>query len=233
MAVTDLNIDQQLVKVDGKATPYFEDYLRDLVVAVGGEGSPPLTSIPSLQSDVERVNYINGLLGDVESRLSVIESEQSNNSFRHQIAQLQVDTSGFNQKSIPSSLYAAPYSAEDKDWLNVKSGATVELPLNPPDNARVIYRSGDSTSKIIDGKGRKINGFDQQQVTREGTVLVFDYFRPEDEWFMSVNTVDSNEHKETSESLTRELIAWNRVIARLLANLYDADADDMAGDIER
>lgn len=114
---------------DGRATPYFEDYLYQVIQGLGGEGS-----------------------SSIETTIITLTEFNSTSLLSHQIAQLQVDTEGYNAKTKSQN-----YTAAHNEWIEATSRAPIVLPSNPLRNHRVRVSNGDgSRIKISAGQGEKI-----------------------------------------------------------------------------
>lgn len=134
-----------------KVTPYFEDYLYNIISTLGGEGSTIIGDIINTVIAADKLDYTVGL-----------------------VKQLLIDTQDFNGK-----IKTANYTAKNKEWIEARTKATISLPGNPLRNHQVIVSNGDGSTITISGNGNNIKytSTDTSLITkRKGTSLHFHYF---------------------------------------------------------
>ena len=147
-----LELVQPIVNEDNRATPYFEDYLFQIIQGLGGEGSNTITTAIVNAEEAARIPYLVGRINRLAKRISTLESDLSIYKVAHQVAQLQIDTAGYIAKTISLS-----HTAKHNDWLEITNSAPVTLPKNSLKNHRVRASNGDGTKiKISAGSGEKI-----------------------------------------------------------------------------
>ena len=147
-----LELVKGIVNKDGRATPYFEDYLFQIIQALGGEGSDTITTAVVNAEESVRIPYIVGHINRLAKRISTLESDLSVYKVSHQVTQLQVDTAGYIAKSISQN-----YTAKHNDWVEASLGAEITLPSSSLKNHRVRVSNGDNTKKKVwAGSGEKI-----------------------------------------------------------------------------
>ena len=133
-----------IVRDDGKATPYFEDYLFQIIQGLGGEGSTTIETSIINSEEAARIPYLVGTINRLAKRIGSLESDLSSYKIAHQVAQLQIDTAGYIAKSITTN-----YTAKNNEWLEVSNSATITAPENAIKNNRFRL-------SIADNKGIKL-----------------------------------------------------------------------------
>jgi len=181
-----------------KATPYFEDYLYNIIQTIGGEGSTVIQDLLTVTIAADKLDYMFGLtkslkkqvdeinnvidspimdakVKTIQAKLSEIESHFDNSQLHAAIKQLKIDTSGFIGK-----VKTADYTAENKDWIEARNGISISLPANPLVNDQVIVSNGDgSTIKVLgNGNDIKYTKTDTSvNIRNKGTSLHFQLFQ--------------------------------------------------------
>ena len=145
-----------IVDEDNRATPYFEDYLFQIIQGLGGEGSNTITTAVVNAEEAARIPYMVGSINRLAKRISTLESDLSVYKVSHQVAQLQVDTAGYISKTKNVS-----YSIVNNEWVEASSGARITMPDNAIKNHRFRLSIADnsgikllSTSKNIKIRGQ-------------------------------------------------------------------------------
>jgi len=171
-----LDVDQAIVEKDGdqfKATPYFEDFLSDIITALGGEGVVLLDAFSeTVNTSVQREQS-----DQVKKRISEIEESVDSHLLEAKIKQIEIDTIGFYAK-----VKSVNYTSVDKDWVEARNGVTIKLPDDPLVNHQVIVSNGDGSMIKIDGNGNdiKFTKTGKSITTRnQGTSLHFQLFEDE------------------------------------------------------
>ena len=151
-----LELVKEIVNKDGRATPYFEDYLFQIIQALGGEGSDTITTAVVNAEESVRIPYIVGHINRLAKRISTLEGDLSIYKVAHQVTQLQVDTAGYIAKTKN-----VPYSIVNNEWVEASSGARITIPNNAIKNHRFRLSIADnsgikllSTSKNIKIRGQ-------------------------------------------------------------------------------
>ena len=141
-----------IVDDNNQATPYFEDYLFQIIQGLGGEGSNTITTAIVNAEEAARIPYMVGYINRLAKRIQTLEGDLSFYKVAHQVAQLQVDTAGYIAKSISQN-----YTAKHNDWVEASLGAEITLPSSSLKNHRVRVSNGDNTKKKVRaGSGEKI-----------------------------------------------------------------------------
>lgn len=196
-----LDANQPIVEIDPltkelKATPYFEDYLYNIVRTIGGEGSTLISEIAATIIDSGKAEYLFALFKSIKRQLedldhydgayvlSLVKSlkkqvEEIEISDIHilqaAVRQIQVDTQGFIGKVITSD-----YTAFDKEWIEARNKARIYLPENALVNHQVIVSNGDGTIISVHGNGNNIKYTTTDTVVNirnQGTSLHFQLFQ--------------------------------------------------------
>ena len=129
-----------IVDEDSRATPYFEDYLFQIIQGLGGEGSNTITTAVVNAEDAARIPYMVGYINRLAKRIQTLEGDLSFYKVAHQVAQLQVDTAGFVNKTALTT-----YTAKHNEWVEAFNRAPITLPANPLRNQRVRVTNGDGS----------------------------------------------------------------------------------------
>lgn len=179
------------------ATPYFENYLYNLVATMGGEGStiisdivntviaadkldPLLSLVKSLKRQVDEINntvdspILDAKVKTMQTKLSELEAHFDHARLDATIKQIQIDTAGFI-----GMVQTSNYTAENKDWVEARNKITVKLPANPLVNDQVIVSNGDGSLITINGNGNNIKYTRTDasaQIANQGTSLHFQLF---------------------------------------------------------
>jgi len=134
-----------------KATPYFEDYLYQIVRATGGEGSETITEIEVASLNADKVPYLYGL-----------------------VLQLKSDTAKFN-----TLIKKVNYTAKNKDYVEGRGNITLKFPANAVRGDEVIFANGNGGTITVDGNGNdiKYTSTDTTLIMRQqGTSFHFHFF---------------------------------------------------------
>ena len=156
------------------ATPYFEDYLYQLVFGLGGEGSAPIDEIISSSVQADKIPYIQGLIAKLTKKVSDNESTSDLYLLKAAISQLQTNTASFDTK-----VKAINYTAKNKEYIEGRSGVTLYFPKNAKRNDEVIFANGDGSSITFNGNGNviKYTSTDTTFITRrKGSSYHFHFF---------------------------------------------------------
>lgn len=173
-----IRIPEKFIESDGTLTPegrawydYDNRWKHDLwQLVTGGTGSDETGGTQEASANENQIAYNFGLIQDLLQRVEDLEND----------IQPQIDfTKNFNNISTD-----VDYTANDWDFVNVKGGKMVTLPLSPEENSVVIVRNGDGTTIKINANGKTINGEKNAVVIRQGTALFIHYFIDTDEWFV-------------------------------------------------
>ena len=183
-----------------KATPYFEDYLFQIVRGLGGEGSTLVSDLAAASLDMDKIPYLTNLvkrLGkqveeigntvdspildakvkSMQKKLSELEAHFDIHRLEGVVRQLEIDTMGFVGK-----VKFVSYTAFNKDWVEGRANAVITLPADPLPNDQVIVSNGDgSTIKVLsNGTDIKYTSTDTTlTIQRMGTSLHFQVFEDE------------------------------------------------------
>ena len=197
-----LDVDQAIAMVDEetkeiKATPYFEDYLFKIITTLGGEGSTIIEDLVTITIESDKIDYMFGLVKalrkqvdeinntidspildakvkTMQTKLGELEAHFDTHQILSSVKQLQADTAGF-----VNLVKTANYTAENKNWVEARSGITIDLPANAVSGDEVIVSNGDGTSITIDGNGNNIKYTSTDTtivISRQGSSLSFGYF---------------------------------------------------------
>lgn len=159
---------------DGKeinATPYFEDYLHDIIFSLGGEGAEPVPINEISQVDFHTTS---ARLKTLSRRVGELENESGPHRLDSTVKQIEIDTMNFVAK-----VKITNYTAINKDWVEARSGATIKAPSNPLANDQFIVSNGDGSTITVLGNGNdiKYTKTDTKILTRKkGTSLHFQLF---------------------------------------------------------
>lgn len=144
-----------------KATAYFEDYLYKIITSLGGEGSTIIQDLVKVTVEADKLDYMFAL-----------------------VKQMLTDTAEFVGKIKNTN-----YTAENKDWVEARSGITISLPTDPLSNHQVIVSNGDGSKITVNGNGKNIkySKTDTTLITkRKGTSLHFLFFIDSSETYWRV-----------------------------------------------
>lgn len=133
------------------ATPYFENYLYEIIKSLGGAGSTIITNISNIISTLDKADYFFGKIKTLED-----------------------SAMGFVGK-----VKTINYTAIAKDWVEARSNAVISLPLDPLVNDQVIVSNGDGSLIKVEGNGNdiKYTTTDTSIIIRvQGTSLHFQLF---------------------------------------------------------
>lgn len=181
-----------------KVTPYFENYLYEIIASLGGEGSTVIGDLIAVTFESDKFPYYSGLVKalskqveeiqhtinspildakvkSMQARLNELEACFNIHRLEGVVRQLEVDTSGFI-----GDVKVTNYTARNKDWIEARNKAVITLPANPLVNDQVIVSNGDGSEITIKGNGNNIKykGTDTSIKTRsDGTSLHFQLFR--------------------------------------------------------
>jgi hypothetical protein len=125
---------------DGRATPYFEDYLYSIIRSLGGEGADPIeNTIYNTEVSASQA-WTSGYLNRLARRVEALEGDLTMYKTAHSVSQLQVDTAGYTALQKSSA-----YTARHNEWIEASRGAPITLPDNPLLNDRVRISIGDNS----------------------------------------------------------------------------------------
>jgi hypothetical protein len=157
-----------------KATPYFEDYLYQLVKATGGEGSETITEVNTSALQADKVPYLMGLVLSLRKKVSHLENAFSTHIVEAAVKQLQLDTAQFN-----TLIKQTDYTAKNKDYVEGRGNITLKFPANAVRGDEVIFANGNGGTLKIDGNGNNIKytSTDTTLIMRQkGTSFHFHFF---------------------------------------------------------
>ena len=157
-----------------KATPYFEDYLYQIVKSMGGEGAETITEINSAALQSDKVPYLYSLVLSLRKKVSHLESAFSTPIVEAAVKQLQIDTANFN-----TAIKLVNYTAKNKDYIDGRGNITLKFPENATRGDEVIFANGNGGTITLDGNGNNIKytSTDATLIMRnEGTSLHFHFF---------------------------------------------------------
>ena len=157
-----------------KATPYFEDYLYQLVQATGGEGAETVTEVNEAALQSAKVPYLYGLVLSLRKKIAHLESAFSTHIVEAAVKQLQIDTARFNTKIKTSN-----YTAKNKDYIEGRGNITLKFPANAARGDEIIFANGSGGIITIDGNGNNIKytATDTKlTIRRKGTSFHFHFF---------------------------------------------------------
>jgi len=151
-----LDIAQPIIEIDKdtgemKATPYFEDYLFQLVQSTGGEGSELISTVINSGVQTDKVPYLMGLIYTLSRKISDLEARIGTHVIESNIKKLQIDTANFISK-----IKSSDYTAKRKEWIEARSRATIKLPENADRDTEVMVANGDGSRITVDGNGTDI-----------------------------------------------------------------------------
>ena len=156
-----------------KATPYFEDYLYELVKATGGEGAETITEVMTAGLQSDKVPYLMGLVLSLRKKIAHLESAFSTHIVEAAVKQLQIDTARFNTK-----IKTDTYTAKNKDYIEGRGKVTFKFPENAVKGDEVIFANGGGII-TLDGNGNNIKytSTDTKFIIRQkGTSIHFHFF---------------------------------------------------------
>ena len=156
-----------------KATPYFEDYLYQLVQATGGEGAETVTEVNEAALQSAKVPYLYGLVLSLRKKIAHLESAFSTHIVEAAVRQLQLDTAKFNTKIKTSN-----YTAKNKDYIEGRGNVTFKFPANAVRGDEVIFANGGGIITINgNGNNIKYTSTDTTFIIRQkGTSIHFHFF---------------------------------------------------------
>lgn len=157
-----------------KATPYFEDYLYQIIKATGGEGSQAISEITTSGLQSDKVPYLMGLVLALRKKVSHLESLNTAYVVEAAVKQLQIDTASFN-----TVIKRTNYTAKNKDYVEGRGNIRLKFPANAVRGNEVIFANGDGSSIKFDGNGNNIKytTTDTTMVSnRKGTSFHFHFF---------------------------------------------------------
>jgi len=134
-----------------KATPYFEDYLYQIVRATGGEGSETITEVNSSALQADKVPYLTGLVLSLIKKIGHLEIVFSTHIVEAAVKQLQIDTAQFN-----TLIKRVNYTAKNKDYVEGRGNITLKFPANAVRGDEVIFANGNGGTITLDGNGNNI-----------------------------------------------------------------------------
>jgi len=157
-----------------KATPYFEDYLYELVKATGGEGAETITEVMTAGLQSDKVPYLMGLVLSLRKKVSHLESAFSTHIVEAAVKQLQLDTAKFN-----TLIKTGNYTAKNKDYVEGRGNITLKFPSNAVRGDEIIFANGSGGIITIDGNGNNIKYTSTDttmRIRRKGTSFHFHFF---------------------------------------------------------
>jgi len=156
-----------------KATPYFEDYLYEIVKATGGEGSETITEVMTAGLQSDKVPYLMGLVLALRKKIGHLEAINSTYIVEAAVKQLQIDTTKFN-----TLIKTDTYTAKNKDYVEGRGKVTFKFPANAVRGDEVIFANGGGIL-TLDGNGNniKFTSTDTTFIIRQkGTSIHFHFF---------------------------------------------------------
>ena len=144
-----------IVDDNNQATPYFEDYLFQIIQGLGGEGSNTITTAIVNAEESARIPYMVGYINRLAKRIQTLEGDLSIYKVAHQVTQLQIDTAGYISKTKN-----VPYSIANNEWVEASSAARITIPTNAIKNHRFRLSIADNSGiKLVSAsKNIKIRG---------------------------------------------------------------------------
>ena len=175
-----LDIAQPIIEIDPdtkefKATPYFEDYLFNIIQGLGGEGSTVISEVVSSGVQADKVPYLFGLVYTLSNKVTALESQLGNHYIKAMVEQLQIDTAKFNTKVKNTN-----YTAKNREYIEANGNVTIKLPENAVSGDEVMVANGDGTRIRVDGNGNKIKyttEADIFNIVRVGSSKHFHFFK--------------------------------------------------------
>jgi hypothetical protein len=168
---------------------YLNRFLHDLWRRTGGGDD----FVGDIDVDLTEIREdISENTGDIETNASNIATNASNiatNTRNIATNASDIDSLESDVAELIIAAYYIPvstsvnYTANDFEFINAKSGATITLPETPNDYSAVIIRNGDGSNIGLDGNKRLINGQSTGKIQRKGTSIVLQYFLDDNEWF--------------------------------------------------
>ena len=151
-----LDIAQPIIEIDNetkefKATPYFEDYLFQIIQGLGGEGSTIVNEISTSSIQSAKVPYLFGLVYTLSKKVTDLESKLSTHVLAAKVRQLEIDTARFN-----TAIKTADYVAKNKDYIEGRGNIKLKFPKNAVRGDEIIFANGDGGTITIDGNGNNI-----------------------------------------------------------------------------
>lgn len=174
-----LDADLELIAPDPdtgelKATPYFEDYLYNIIAALGGEGSSVVGDLIAVTFESDKFAYYSGLVKTLskqveeiqhtinspildakvklmQKRLDELDSHFDNYSLSALVNEIDFRTSSFN-----ATIKTTNYTAKNKDYVEARNGITVFLPENSVRGDEIMIANGDGSLITVLGNGTDI-----------------------------------------------------------------------------
>ena len=147
-----LELVMPIVDDNNQATPYFEDYLYQIIQGLGGEGSNTIETAIVNSESAANIPYMSGYINRLAKRIETLEGDLRLYKVAHQISQLQIETAGYIA-TTKNTLYTAKHN----EWIEATSNAQITLPKNSLTNHRVRVANGDGSQiKVSAGVGEKI-----------------------------------------------------------------------------
>ena len=176
---TYLDLEMPIVEKDPdtghfKATPYFEDYLYQLVFGLGGEGAEPVSEIISSSVQADKLPYIQGLISKLSRKVTDIDVTSDLYLLKGVISELQSSTASFVTK-----IKQVNYTAKNKEYIEGRGNITLKFPANARRNDEIIFANGNGGTITLDGNGNNIKytSTDTTMIMRrKGTSLHFHFF---------------------------------------------------------
>lgn len=171
-------VEKDPITKEFKATPYFEDYLYKLVATLGGEGSTIIKDIENIVVAADKLDYMFALVKALKNQVDEAVNNIDRPVLDSTVKQILYDTAGFIGKVKTSA-----YTAENKDWVEARSKATISLPANPLVNDQVIVSNGDGSAITVKGNGNNIKYTKTDtsiNIRNQGTSLHFQLFEDQD-----------------------------------------------------
>jgi len=176
-----LDTDLAIVEIDPitkefKATPYFEDYLFNIIFSLGGEGAEPVSGNNEVNHAIDLPALV-ARMKLLQRKVDELGDEFNNHRLEATVKQVQIDIAGFRGRVETSN-----YTAVNKDWVEARQKITVDLPANPLVNDQVIVSNGDGSAIKVDGNGNNIKYTSTDtsiNIRNQGTSLHFQLFEDE------------------------------------------------------
>jgi len=176
---TQLDANMALMEVDPstkeiKATPYFEDYLYNLVLSTGSNSATIITQSETSALSADKFPMLTGLVMKLLRQVDSLVNAVDNTIENAKIRQLEIDTMSFVGK-----VKIIDYTSINKDWIEARNKITIKLPSNPLVNDQVIISNGDNSLIRILGNGNNIKYTTTDtsiNIRNQGTSLHFQLF---------------------------------------------------------
>jgi hypothetical protein len=176
-----LDTDLPIVEIDPvtkelKATPYFENYLYNIIFSLGGEGAEPVSGNNEVNHAVD-IPALSARVKFLQRTIDELGNELNDHRLEATVKQIAIDTAGFRGR-----VEITDYTAENKEWIEARGRITIKLPSDPLVNDQVIVSNGDGAVITIQGNGNDIKYTDKDtsiNIRNQGTSLHFQLFEDE------------------------------------------------------